>query len=270
MPSGRPRRGLLRSLGMLFRACIFFVTITVFWFGAFVFAWSVVPASRLLVPSPARRRRLIQHLVSRCFRALHWVLATLRLYRCRWIGGPLPETAAVLVANHPSLLDFTAIAAYCPTLCCVVKPLLMGNPFVGPLLRACGHVDGRSTSFAASERLRELRARLDDGHPVLIFPEGTRSPPGGLHPVRRGAFTLAIHAQVPVRTLFLDCHPAALGKAVSIWEYPHEEPVLTLEVTDVLDPTGRTAGSLRDQFETIVRGRMAALARPRHGGGIAA
>jgi 1-acyl-sn-glycerol-3-phosphate acyltransferase len=143
---------------------------------------------------------------------------------------------------------------------------------VGPLLRACGHVDGGAT-FAATERLSELRARLDDGHPVLIFPEGTRSPRGGMHPVRRGAFTLAVHAQVPVRTLFLDCNPPALGKGVSVWDYPHEEPVLTLEVADVLDPSGLTPGALRDQFENMVRGRMAALAlsRVRHdGGGIAA
>lgn len=258
-PAPRPRRGLFTSLGMVFRALVFFFCLAWFWFGAFVLAWTVVPAL-LLVRDQRRRRRIIQRIVARCFGLLHGLLAALRLYRVRWTGRAdelaVFDTPAVIVANHPSLLDFTAIASHWPSLCCVVKPLLMGNPFVGPLLRACGHIDGGGSKGAA-ERLGELKARLAEGHPVLIFPEGTRSPRFGLHALRRGAFTLAVMAEVPVQPLILDCTPPALGKDVSVWDYPSDEPVLTIEVADVIPTAGRIPGAIRDQFDAMVRARMA-------------
>lgn len=245
------------------RAALLFGLLGVFWAGTFVFSLTALPLLHLGVRDPIRRRRLIQRVVSACFRAIHDLLSRLSIYHYRW-NGRLLQTPAVLVANHPSFLDFTAIAAACPTLCCVVKPLLMRNPLIGRVLRACGHVDGRSATLAGAEAtLGELRQRLAEGFPVLIFPEGTRSPTGGLHAFRRGAFRLAAAANVPVRPLVLDCSPSALGKGVSIWQYPRIAPTLTLEVQPDITPLGRTAGSLRDECEQRVRDRLGLLTSKR-------
>lgn len=261
LPPAEPGGWLLTAT----RATVLFGTLALFWLGTFLFALTALPLLRLFVREPTRRRRLIQRFVSGCFRAIHALLDRLSIYHCTWIGEPLPQTAAVIVANHPSFLDFTAIAAACPTLCCVVKPLLMRNPFVGRVLKACGHVDGRSESLAGAEAtLTELRQRLAEGFPVLIFPEGTRSPAGGLHAFRRGAFRLASIANVPVRPLVLDCHPPALGKHVSIWQYPRVAPTLTIEVQPEIQPTGKTPGALRDEFEKRVRDRLAQITKSRH------
>ena len=222
------------------KATILFGMLGTFWLGTFVFSWTGLPALHVFVRDPIRRRRAMQRLVSFCFRFVHAVLGGLGIYRRRWRGQMVPQTPAVIVANHPSFLDFTAIAAACPTVCCVVKPLLMRNPFVGRVLRACGHVDGRSLTFAGAETtFRELRERLAEGFPVLIFPEGTRSPRDGLHAFRRGAFKLACDAGVPLHPLVIDCHPPALGKGVSIWEYPRSTPMLTIEVEPAVDTRGR-------------------------------
>ena len=267
-PASLPPRPRFDGVGHLLltagRAGILLGTLALFWAGTFLFSLSALPVLHVAIRDPIRRRRLTQRFVSGCFAAIHGLLERLGIYHRRWQGPPLPQTPAVLVANHPSFLDFTAIAAACPTLCCVVKPLLMRNPLVGRVLRACGHVDGRSETLAGAEStFAELRQRLAEGFPVLIFPEGTRSPTGGLWAFRRGPFRLACVAQVPLRLLVLDCFPSALGKDVSIWQYPRVAPTLTLEVQPDMPSAGRTAGSLRDECEQRVRERQALLARAR-------
>ena len=246
------------------RAVVLFGTLGLFWAGTVIYSFTALPALRVGVRDPIQRRRCNQRFVSACFRLIHGMLDRLGIWRTRWQGGPLAQSPAVLVANHPSFLDFTAIAAACPTLCCVVKPLLMRNPMVGRVLRACGHVDGRSATLAGAESVfAELRQRLAEGFPVLIFPEGTRSPDGDLWAFRRGPFRLACTTGVPLRPLFIDCFPSALGKGVSIWQYPRVAPTLTLEVEEDIPSTGRTAGSLRDECEHHVRERQAQLRRAR-------
>jgi 1-acyl-sn-glycerol-3-phosphate acyltransferase len=246
------------------RALVLFGSLAAFWAGTFVFSFTALPLLHIAIRDPIRRRRLTQRFVSACFGFIHRMLDRLGIYRTRWSGPALPQTAAVLVANHPSFLDFTAIAAACPALCCVVKPLLMRNPMIGRVLRACGHVDGRADSLAGAQAtFTQLRQRLEEGFPVLIFPEGTRSPADGLWTFRRGPFRLAAVAGVPLRPLFLDCFPSALGKGVSIWQYPRVAPTLTLEVLTDIPSAGRTAGSMRDECEQRVRERQAQLARSR-------
>jgi 1-acyl-sn-glycerol-3-phosphate acyltransferase len=259
-PPGKIGHALLTAA----RAGVLFGTLGFFWVCTFLFSLTGLPLLHVAIRDPIRRRRVTQRFVSSCFGAIHGLLAFLRIYHCRWQGLKLAETAAVLVANHPSFLDFTAIAAACPTLCCVVKPLLMRNPLVGRVLRACGHVDGRSETLAGAEStFAELRQRLAEGFPVLIFPEGTRSPVGGLWAFRRGPFRLACVAGVPLRLLLLDCFPSALGKGVSIWQYPRVAPTLTLDVQADIAPAGRTPGSMRDECEQRVRERLALLAQSR-------
>jgi 1-acyl-sn-glycerol-3-phosphate acyltransferase len=246
------------------RATVLLGLLGFFWICTFIFSLTGLPLLHVAIREPIARRRATQRFVSGCFAAIHGLLSRLGIYHCRWQGLQLAQTPAVLVANHPSFLDFTAIAAACPTLCCVVKPLLMRNPLVGRVLRACGHVDGRSETLAGAEAtFGELRQRLAEGHPVLIFPEGTRSPRGGLWAFRRGPFRLACVAGVPLRLLLLDCFPSALGKDVSIWQYPRVAPTLTLDVQADLPSTGRTPGSLRDECEKRVRERQALLSQTR-------
>ncbi len=107
---------------------------------------------------------------------------------------------AVYIANHQSFLDVPAIFRALPiNLRFLCKKSLRYYPAIGPYLVAAGHVFvDRSNPKAARESMAEAARKVHDGTPILIFPEGTRTRDGKLQPFKKGAFVLAIEAQVPI------------------------------------------------------------------------
>jgi len=233
------------------------LAIVVFWSGALGLAWIVVPAVYLSTRDLLVRRRRMQRTVAACWRGFLGTLGVLRLYRCAYRGDSVLAEPAVLVANHPSLLDVTAIIGRMPHVCCVVKSSLIHSPLVGRLLRACGHVAaGDGTLMGGKGVLDAVGERLAEGFPVLVFPEGTRSPFGGMHRLRRGAFEAAKRAGVPVVPLFLRCDPPALGKGTPVWQYPRRCPTLTVDIGPPLDTNGRDPTNLCKNVEADFRARL--------------
>ncbi len=207
-----------------------------FWAGALGIAWVVVPVVLLIDRDPIARRRRIQRTVSASWR---WFLARLDdlgVLSVRYAADELFVGPSVVVANHPTLLDVVAIIARVPHVCCVVKPSLVSSPFVGLFLRSLGHVSSGDGSLGGGMAAMEgLTSRLREGFSILIFPEGTRSPLGGLHPFRRGAFEIARQAGVPLVPLLLTCDPPVLGKDKPVWRFPEIKPTLTVKTTPARD-----------------------------------
>jgi 1-acyl-sn-glycerol-3-phosphate acyltransferase len=64
---------------------------------------------------------------------------------------------------------------------------------------ASGHIIvNRSRHEAAVSELKKAAAKIKKGTPILVFPEGTRSPDHRLGPFKKGGFMLALEAQVPI------------------------------------------------------------------------
>ena len=53
-----------------------------------------------------------------------------------------------------------------------------------------------------------------------MFPEGTRSPPQGLWPFRRGAAHVALRSGVDLELVTIRCDPPALMKGQPWWDVP--------------------------------------------------
>jgi lysophosphatidate acyltransferase len=112
--------------------------------------------------------------------------------------------SAVCIGNHQSGLDFFVSGLFCPPGCVpVVKKELRWVPFLGFYLMA-----SRAIFLHRAKRdsaLKALTAAGNDmkshGLKVGMYPEGTRnaSPEVPLLPFKKGAFILAIQAQVPIR-----------------------------------------------------------------------
>ena len=210
-----------------------------FYFGAAILSWVWLPIVTRHCGSRADRALRSQALVRRAFVLFHDYMRVSRLIQFdpRRVDLHLPTTPCVVVANHPTLVDVTAVIAAGGPMCTVVKPDLSASFAFGRLLRHCWHIETPTeTVIGTSPVVEEAIARLDAGLHVLIFPEGTRSPEGGLRRFRSGAFEIAKRANVPVVPLFLRCEPPMLSKMAPWHRTPETIPCLTVTRLSTLDP----------------------------------
>ena len=107
----------------------------------------------------------------------------------------------ILVSNHQSWFDVFSLAAALPVRFSFVgKKELNRIPFLGHAWEKVGHVAiDRSDHQSALHALGSLDGQIQgEGRTIIMFPEGTRSPTGELTRFKKGAFVMAIKAQVPV------------------------------------------------------------------------
>ena len=106
----------------------------------------------------------------------------------------------IYAANHLSALDIPVLYRYLPfQFRIIAHRLVFQVPLVGWHLRAAGQLMIDPESVALSRRaIREAINTLGRGMPLVVFPEGERSPTGEMFPFRRGAFYVAVEAQADV------------------------------------------------------------------------
>ena len=107
----------------------------------------------------------------------------------------------ILVSNHQSWFDVFSLAAALPVRFSFVgKKELNRIPFLGHAWEKVGHVAiDRGDHQSALNSLGSLDGQIrDEGRTIIMFAEGTRSPTGELRRFKKGAFVMAIKAQVPV------------------------------------------------------------------------
>ncbi len=112
-------------------------------------------------------------------------------------GNP-PNFPCLVVANHRSYLD--PILMLCeidgfP----VAKAELAAWPIIGKGAKDAGilYVQRENTKSRLST-MRLIAEKIHDGHPVIIFPEGTTSDLNGTLPFKKGAFLMAARSNIPV------------------------------------------------------------------------
>jgi 1-acyl-sn-glycerol-3-phosphate acyltransferase len=224
-----------------------------FGLGGALLSWIVLPVASL-DRDRARRQRRCRRFVQATFVLFHdyMRLCGLVAYDPRRAPRTLPDGPFVLVTNHPTLVDVTALIAAYGELCVVAKGSLFRNPLIGPLLRLCGHIDGGQSGFGTPAHvLDQAIERLKQGQRVLMFPEGTRSPREGLSRFRSGAFSAALAAQVPVVPAAIGAYPPGLKKGQAWYAIPTTAIVWTVELLPPL-----TAGAFASARELLAAAKQ--------------
>lgn len=106
----------------------------------------------------------------------------------------------VYAVNHSSALDIPVLYLYLPfPFRIVFKKELLSYPIIGWHLRRSGQIcidqQNPATSIGS---IRSALKGLKAGMPLVIFPEGGRTPDGQVKPFLPGAFFLAIKSQVDI------------------------------------------------------------------------
>jgi len=111
-----------------------------------------------------------------------------------------PSHTAVYASNHLSYMDTPVLFAKLPfQFRILAKQALWKVPFVGWYLNHSGQVpiDASSSRSAVAGLLRGVAA-LKSGMPLVLFPEGKRSPDGNPQEAASGCAFMAIRAGVPL------------------------------------------------------------------------
>lgn len=113
----------------------------------------------------------------------------------------LKDKSYVVVANHQSQIDIPILVMAVRTnLRIIAKKELFKIPFLGWGMKAVGMLEvDRSNHKQSIETLKKAENIVKEQHlSVLVFPEGTRSPDGKIHPFKKGPFVLSINTGLPI------------------------------------------------------------------------
>jgi 1-acyl-sn-glycerol-3-phosphate acyltransferase len=186
--SAKPRRGTL-----LTRLRSYFIYVPL------VYLYTLVLGILSLLSSLLDRNGRVQHGFARLWARM--ILKTgptpLRVEGLEHID---PARPAVYAANHLSALDIPVLYAAIPgQFRIMAKKELFRYPVLGWHLKRSGQIPiVFGDAHASVSSLKRAGRTLRQGLPLMVFPEGGRSPDGQLQPFMGGAFFAAIAEQVRV------------------------------------------------------------------------
>lgn len=134
-------KGAISTLNRLWRIAMTGFCFALFGLGGLLL--SVVWFNVLLVfvwDNP-RRRRIARRSIAASFRLFLTVTRVLGVldYQMKGVDILRQERGCLVVANHPTLIDYVLLASVMPETDCLVKSALLKNPFLSGVVRAADY-----------------------------------------------------------------------------------------------------------------------------------
>ncbi|MEW5881567.1 MAG: lysophospholipid acyltransferase family protein [Pseudomonadota bacterium] len=222
--------------------------------------WSFVVVASWVTP-PATRYRL----------AVMWTRLAIRAARAicgvRWrVEGweNLPDGPAIVLPKHQSTWETFWLPSFMPRrLSFVYKRELHWIPFFGWGIASLGmiNIDRSRGQDAFEQVVRQGTELLRDGWWIVIFPEGTRTPPGSTKRYKTGGARLAVRTGAQVVPIALnsgECWPRG-----PLIKRPGE---ITVSIGPPIDPAGKSADELAALVESWIENEMRRIAPHRYSG----
>lgn len=165
------------------------------------------------------------------------------------------EGPYVIISNHQSSLDILGLMEILPDRCTILaKKELIYAGTVGLICWLGGivFINRKKTTDAKSVMADAAKTMMDDQIRLWVFPEGTRNQRGDLLPFKKGAFHLAVQAQVPiVPVVFSSYNNFYLRK-----EKQFKSGIIRLKILPKIETKGMTSddvASLSDKSYDLMR-----------------
>ena len=137
----------------------------------------------------------------------------------------------LIVANHPSLIDYVLITSQLKQCDCLVKEAIWHNPFMKGVVSSAGYIPNKDPETL----LTNCAQRLNNDHVLLIFPEGTRTTKGVTPKLQRGAAQIAVKTASDLRIVHITVEPLFLTKQGKWYQVPDTKPFFLVEVKDKIE-----------------------------------
>jgi 1-acyl-sn-glycerol-3-phosphate acyltransferase len=160
----------------------------------------------------------------------------------------LPKGACLVVSKHQSAWDTFALVPLFRDPAIVLKDELKWIPFYGWFCVKFEHilVKRDKAALALKRMIADARQRADQGREIVIFPEGTRRPPGAPPDYKPGYVALYEGLELP-------CVPLALNSGL-YWPRRSIRRFPGTIVVEFLDPL--PAGMPRKEFRRVIEARL--------------
>ncbi|CAM2006091.1 lysophospholipid acyltransferase family protein [Acanthopleuribacter pedis] len=220
---------MVSGLNRLYRLLLTLAMFVLFMVWSFALNLTLFPLIYLSPAARLRKQAWSLTVIHRCFRLFGPLAVALGGMRSFQVVGRenLAEVGpCLLIANHPTLIDIVNLMGAVPHCGCVVKRGLWWNPVTAVAVRAAGLIPNNHPEAL----LANCRAGFEAGRSLVIFPEGTRSPHGGLRPFTRGAAQIALRCDVPIVPVVITCDPPTLTKEEPWYRIPHRAIDFRIEI----------------------------------------
>jgi 1-acyl-sn-glycerol-3-phosphate acyltransferase len=133
-----------------------------------------------------------------CARVFHGVRLVIR--------GDIPQTGVIVALKHQSAFETFLTLFLFDWPAVVMKVELRKIPVWGYVSWRHGSifVERDKGGAALKGMLRQARQRVDEGRPIVMFPEGTRVPVGEAPPLKAGLYAVYSALKLPVVPVALD------------------------------------------------------------------
>ena len=172
--------------------------------------------------------------------------------RTRVEGNP-PRGACLVASKHQSMFETLELILLLDEPATVLKRELSDIPLWGWVTRRYGVIPIERAGGAAALRrmMRAAEAAIAEGRPIVIFPEGTRVPPGETPPLRPGFAGLYRVLKLPVVPVALDS-----GRLWPKGRFIKRPGIVTLRFLEEIEP-----GLPREEIEARVHAAINELER---------
>lgn len=199
-----------------------------------------------------------------------WIDRVIRTWSRSWLlasNSPLTiegqehidhEQSYVVVSNHISTLDIMACFIAVPLpIRYLAKKELFKVPLLAQGMRAVGiiEVDREARGAIHAQVNRQAKVLIEKKRSLIIYAEGTRPRNGVMKRFKKGAFTMAIAAQLPVLPMTIHGTYESMppGKP---WVFGGPIKAVIDAPVDTRGMDHSNTGALRDQVYDLIAGRV--------------
>jgi 1-acyl-sn-glycerol-3-phosphate acyltransferase len=159
---------------------------------------------------------------------------------CRWILGQkivvegiLPDEPVLYVFKHESMFETIDVLCQLRVPAVAAKQELLDIPGWGWIARQHGVIGLEREAGAKALRhlQKQATARIAQGRPVVLFPEGTRVPHGTVAPLKAGFAALYQLLKLPVIPVAIDS-----GRLSPRGKFLKRSGTITYRVGDIIPP----------------------------------